>query len=196
MNTIKLQDAIDIIGGQIMTRIVIGKDGNDETIETRRVLVPKCINADGSIDIAEAPKERLKSAPDPKKISSVGDIVMKLSPPYDAGIVTEESAECIIPSFCAIIKCPDTIDRNYLLAFFNSNACKEQLKAQVQGAVMTVLSVGKIKNVSMPLPDLEEQKSIGMRYMKTQRKLGILKQIIQLESKRNDIIFRDLEALV
>ena len=194
MKGIKLQDVLDIYGGQIMTRITATPDTDAEVVETRRVLVPKSINADGSIDVSDLPEEALKASPDPKKISQVGDIVMKLSPPYDAGIVTAESADCIVPSFCAIIKCSDDVDVNYLLAFLNSALCKKQLRAQVLGAVMTVLSVGKVRSVVMPQPELAEQKEIGARFMKTQRKLSIIRQIAQLESKRNDIVFRDLEA--
>ena len=194
MKEIRLQDVLDIYGGQIMTRITANPDTDVEVVESRRVLVPKSISADGAIDISDLPEEALKAVPDPKKVSQVGDIVMKLSPPYDAGIVTEESADCIVPSFCAIIKCSDSVDVNYLLAFLNSGLCKNQLKAQVLGAVMTVLSVGKVKNVIMPLPEMADQVAIGSRFMKTQHKLSVIRQIAQLESKRNDIVFRDLEA--
>ena len=196
MIRVSLSELVTVVGGQIMSRITANTDAGDEVCETRKVVVPKSINADGTIDVSVMPEEALKVEADPKKLTVPGDIVMKLSPPYDAGLVTEETKGCIIPSFCAIVKCPQKMDVRYLLAFMNSATCKEQLQGQVSGSVMTVLSVGKVKNVDIPFPPIEEQEQIGQRFMETQRKLSIIRQIAQLESKRNDIVFRDLERSI
>lgn len=196
MERISLDNAVVVVGGQIMSRVTANSDAGDEIVETRKVLVPKSINPDGTIDVSVMPEEELKVEADGKKVTEVGDIVMKLSPPYDAGLVTEESKGCLVPSFCAIIKPASNVDVHYLLAFMNSALCKNQLQSQVSGSVMTVLSVGKVKNVSMPVPSIEEQQKIGQRYMETQRKLSIIRKISLLESKRNDIVFKELEKLV
>ena len=183
---------LEIIGGQIMTRLAI-KDGSDEEpVEVRKVVIPKCIRADGSIDVTEMPEESLRATPDPKRLTVPGDIVIKLSTPYDAAYVNEEGAGCIVPSFCAIIKSAGQLDLEYLLAFLNSAACKNQLKQQVAGATMAMLSVGKIKNVMIPVPSPERQREIGSQFLETHRKVHLLEQIIRLEQKKNDIYFRDM----
>ena len=51
---------VKIIGGQIMTRVTANTEKGDEVIETRKVLVPKCIHSDGTItaeDICKAIEE-------------------------------------------------------------------------------------------------------------------------------------------
>ena len=196
MERVSFDKLVAVVGGQIMSRITANPDAGDEVVETRKVLIPKSISADGSIDIAVLPEEDLKVEADPKKTTEPGDIVMKLSPPYDAGLVTEATQGCLVPSFCAIIRPTSDVDVQYLLAFMNSTLCKNQLQSQVSGSVMTVLSVGKVKNVNMPLPPIEEQRKIGQRYMESQRKLCIIRQIAQLESKRNDIVFKELERSI
>ena len=183
---------IEIISGQIMSRVTAKPETGDEIIETRRVIVPKAIHSDGTVDCSELPQETLRTEADKKRITQIGDIVIKLSTPYDAAIIDEYSAGCIVPSFCAIIRHDATIDNRYLLAFLNSDCCKDQLKQQVAGAVMTVLSVGKVSSVLIPLATCEEQAVIGNRFIETQRKIRILKEIFELETKRNDIVFRDL----
>ena len=95
---------LEIIGGQIMTRLAIKEGSEEEPVEIRKVVIPKCIHADGSIDVTEMPEESLRASPDPKRLTVPGDIVMKLSTPYDAAYVIEYTAGCIVPSFCAIIK--------------------------------------------------------------------------------------------
>lgn len=196
MERVSFDKLVAVVGGQIMSRITANPDAGDEVVETRKVLIPKSISADGSIDIAVLPEEDLKVEADPKKTTEPGDIVMKLSPPYDAGLVTEATQGCLVPSFCAIIRPTSDVDVQYLLAFMNSTLCKNQLQSQVSGSVMTVLSVGKVKNVNMPLPPIDEQRKIGQRYMESQRKLSIIRQIALLESKRNDIVFKELERSI
>ena len=181
-----------IIGGQIMSRVTANVEKGDEIAETRKVLVPKCIHSDGTIVAEDMPEENLKVCADPKKITKAGDIVIKLSTPYDAGLVTEETAEAIVPSFCAILKLDDSVNRDYLLAFLNSSACKDQLRVQVSGSVMTVLSVGKIGAVDVPIPSRKEQDAIGKRFVDTSNKLALLQKIAALEAKRNDIVFKEM----
>lgn len=192
MDRVLLGDCVEIIGGQVMSRIAAKADVNGKAVETRKVVVPKCINADGSIDVEEMTEELLKAAADVKKLTQVGDIVIKLSPPYDAAIVDDTAADCLVPSFCAIVRGSSKVDIHYLLAFLNSELCKRQLATSVAGAVMTVLSVGKIKNIYVPMPGAEQQHEIGQRYMGTQRKLRIIRKIGELEAKRNDIVFKEM----
>ena len=180
-----------IIGGQIMTRLIAKEEAGDSVVEERKIIVPKCILSDGTIDVKELPVEKLKAPADQKKITTAGDIVIKLSTPYDSAIVTEESAGCLVPSFCAIIRCNE-INNNYLQAFLSTAGCKNQLKNQVAGAVMTILSVGKLGNVDVPYADKSTQEKIGQGYIQTQEKISALKRIVELEEKRNDIIFREL----
>ena len=182
---------IKLIGGQIMSRITTKFEDSEKYGEIK-VVIPKSICADGTVNIDDLAEETLKVAPDEKRITKVDDIVLKLSTPYDAAIIDEDSAGCIVPSFCAIIQYPDTIDKYYLLAYLNSETCKEQLKQQVAGATITVLSVGKVSNVQIPLIDIEEQKKIGRAYYETQQKLKLLNEIIKLESERNSIVFNNM----
>lgn len=191
LKQVKLKDksVATIIGGQLMTRIVAKDDS--VIAEERRVITPKAILSDGTIDIDEITIEKLKVTADPNKLTQVGDIVIKLSTPYDSAIVTEEAKDCLIPSFCAIIRCQD-INREYLQAFLSTTFCKTQLKNQVAGSLVSILSVGKLGNIEIPLPDVDEQQRIGASYMQTQEKLCTLKRILELEVKRNDLIFKEL----
>ena len=193
LSTRKLSDCgIQIIGGQIMSRVTANTEKGDLVVETRKVLVPKCIHSDGTITAADMPEEDLKTAADPKKLTQTGDIVIKLSTPYDAGLVTEETAGAIVPSFCAILKSDNTVNQDYLLAFLNSSVCKDQLKIQVSGSVMTVLSVGKVGAVDVPIPPENEQHAIGSRFIETANRLALLQKIAALEAKRNDIVFKEM----
>ena len=193
---IKIGDikGIEIYSGQIMSRVIAKQDDLD--VQRLRVIVPKAISSIGTINIEELPTECFKpnifNTKD-TRITQIGDIVIKLSTPYDSAIITEETAGCVVPSFCAIIRNYSSIKTEYLQAFLSSKLCKEQLKSQVVGMVMTILSVGKIKDIKIPIPSQERMVEIGEKYMEVQNRVTVLEQIIKLESKRNDIVFNTLE---
>lgn len=187
----KLENFVEITSGQIMSRIV-AKEDIDEKIGSWKVIVPKAITSEGTILVEELPEEELKAKPDDKRITALNDIVIKLSTPFDSAIVTEETVGCVVPSFCAIIRNNNELDIDYLRAFLNSKTCKEQLRQKVTGAVMSILSIGKIKEVEIPIPDRKEQKDIGDRYKSVQEKMNLMRKIVELENKRNDIVFQEL----
>lgn len=192
MQTKKLKDcSVDITGGQIMTRIA-AKNSDNESVQKVKVVIPKAISSNGTIETSLLAEEAIIALPDEKKITKTGDIVIKLSTPYDAAMVDESTAGCIVPSFCAIIRESGELDKGYLLSFLNSEYCKDQLRQQVAGAVMSILSVGKVGNAIIPVPDMGTQKRIATEYVETQRKLRIINQIIALEKKRNDVIFEEM----
>lgn len=183
---------VEMFGGQIMSRLTVCKSPDDEIAAVRKVVVPKCIHPDGSINVDEMAEEQLYTDADAKRVTEPGDIVMKLSTPYDAARVTEESAGSVVPSFCVIIKKFGKVYPDYLLAFLNSSTCKNQIKVLVAGAAMAMLSVGKVKGIRIPVPDEQEQHRIGESFLETQNKVYIMEQIIRLEQKKNNVYFRDL----
>lgn len=191
MKMLKLGELVEIYSGQIMSRIVVDSNIKEEGIEFR-VITPKAISQDGLILKEELPSEILKTAPDVNRITEVGDIVIKLSTPYDSATITKETVGCVVPSFCAILRNIKGVDKDYLQAFLSSKLCKEQLKSKVVGSVMTILSVGKIKDIDVPIPSLREQEEIGNRYREVQNRIVTLKKIVELESKRNDILFNNM----
>ena len=195
IKTLKMSDVADVVSGQIMSRISAEKSKEDKSTTEMRVIVPKAITSEGLISEADIPTERLMSMPDERRITKEGDIVIKLSTPFDSATITKEFVGCLVPSFCAIIRKNENpmIYNDYLQAFLNSELCKEQLRAKVAGAVMTILSVGKINEVEIPVVHDYDQIVIGERYRETQEKVKTFKQIIELETKRNDVVFLNME---
>lgn len=183
---------ISIMTGQIMSRIAAKADIGEEVVDQRRVIIPKAINEDGSISVEAMPVEDLKIVPDENKMTKNGDIVIKLSTPYDAAMIDVDTEGCVVPSFCAIVRNNGSVSNNYLLAFLNSKVCKKQLTDQVAGQAMTILSVGKIKNVVIPVPSIEKQREIGEAFLKSRNKINMIKRIMELEAKRNDALIEEI----
>lgn len=197
MELIKLGELAEITGGQIMTRIKVDNPA-ESPIREVSVIVPKAIEETGVINKESLAKELIKTEVDSKKTAHEGDIIIKLNAPYDCGFATKEVEGAVIPSFCARISIRKEVGTNrlipdYLLAFLNSSRCKNQIERMVQGSVMGIVSVGKLKEIEVPLPEVNRQFSIGNEYANTQHRLHLLSQIIKLEQLSNDACFNELE---
>lgn len=185
----KLGNYIEVFGGQIISRIT-AKDSNSNFAKTITVVTPKSIY-NGCLHKADMAEEIVCQEVDSKKITQIGDLIIKLSSPYDCAIVRQGEEGLVVPSFCAIIRAHD-IDKKYLLAFLNSNACKDQLKKLVMGSVVSMIPIGKLREVVIPIPENKDQYKIGKDYEDIANNIEVLRKIINLEQKKNDIIMYDL----
>lgn len=185
-------NGLNIVGGQIISRIEA--KNISEKYDTMKVLVPKAIS-NGRVNKEELAEVDVKIDVDPKRITRAGDIVMKLSTPYDACLITKEDEGLLVPSFCAIINNipEDMILKEYLLSFLNSKACLMQIKTIVTGSTMAILSVGQIKKISVPAPVLFTQDEIGDRYLQDMEKIRLLERIVKLEKEYLDSRFFEME---
>lgn len=193
MNNQTIGSIAELIGGQIMTRISFNAQKDDESaiVERRKILIPKAIS-NGKVNHKELPEEALMVKADSKKLTKTGDIVIKLSTPYDAALITEDDEGLLIPSFCAILTNIKEVDTKYLLAFLNSVCFKDEIKKSVAGLVMTIVSVGKIREIVIPQATIEEQKRIGNEYWKVLERMELLNRICELEEKKLELTFREL----
>ena len=182
---------MNIIGGQISSRVE-AKDVS-EKYDTMKVLIPKAIS-NGKVSIEELGTLDVKIGVDPKRITKAGDIVMKLSTPYDACLITKDEEGLLVPSFCAIINnVPEYISKEYLLAYINSKACQLQIKNLVTGSTIAILSSGQIKKLSIPVPEIEIQREIADKYIEGVEKVKLLEKIVRLEKEYLDSRFLEME---
>ena len=201
-NTRKLSDLITygglrIFSGQILSRIKANSvdDCKKGSIEFCRVINPKVITTEGVINETLIDKEEPFVVSSKDKLTKEGDIIIKLSTPFDSATITNSTKNCIVPSFCATIRnnsIDSLVTTDYLQAFLNSSICKKQLENMVLGIPMTIISIGMIKDIVIPIPNKRHQEQIGQAYRKMQEKHKILKQIFELENKKNEIIFKEL----
>ena len=182
-----------IVGGQIVKRTIVDPMKGDVVVdEARRTIVAKtigdgCINEDGVVI------NNYKSEPDSKRLTKEGDVVVKLSSPYNAVIIDKDHEGMLLSSFCTIIRNIKGINKNYLVAFLNSDVCQKQLEARTAGSIMSVLSNGKLADLEIPLPDESKQEEIGSYFVKTTKNRILLAKIQKLEEEKLASMIASLE---
>ena len=184
-------NGINVIGGQISSRIEAKYES--EKYETMKVLVPKAIS-NGIVNKEDLGRLNVTLGIDSKKVTKEGDIVIKLSTPYDACLITKDDEGLLVPSFCAIINnIPEDILKEYLLAYLNSKACLRQIKNLIAGTTIAILSSGQIKKLFIPIPELSIQEEIAELYRKSVEKIKLLERITMLEKEYLDSRFIEME---
>ncbi len=186
----KLSDikGLSFIGGQITSRIEADEKKKENVIGKVRVIPPKAIKS-GRIVQDELYEVEYKVEFDEKKLTKAGDVVVKLSSPYDAAYVTKDDEGLLIPSFCIIIRnTGKNVSSEFLTAFCNSGVYLRQVMNMVSGAKVPMLTIGKIKEVNVNLLSLEEQEQVSQYYKNLNEKQIVMEKIISLEKEKLDSV--------
>lgn len=186
----KLEDYAEVIVGQIMTRVTTDDAGEGKTI---CVLSPKAIS-NGIINTYDVGTVVLSKEIDNDKFTREGDVVIKLSTPYDAAYITAETSGLAVPSFCAIIrKSNNRLDAKYLSAFLNSRFVRDQLTAKVSGGNRPMIKVTDIRCLEIPNISESDMKDIGEAFMFSGKKKEALLEMIRTEEQiMNTIVMNSI----
>ena len=163
-----------------------------------KVLVPKAIK-NGRIDEKLLENQVLIKDPktgEAKKVDDFktkdGDIVIKLSSPYDSCLITPEFEGLLIPSFCMkIVVDEELIDRDFFLAYLSSDFFRTELKNKCHGAVTALTKKSDFRRITVPEVPSEKQIEIGQRFRKVTQLENLMNRYRELERERLDRILEE-----
>ena len=199
----KLSDiAGEIYTGVLTRRVVFDdselaamSDAETATLESARILVPKAI-ADGVIDPNQLQEVKLKKEVKEKFRTHLGDVIMKLSSPYDCCVIEDEEDEnLIVPSFCLRIGSIDEdYDPYFVMAYLTSASAWKQIEKTMMGRALSIISNESVSELILPVMTPEKRREAGERYMKTLEFRRTAGRVIKLEKERNDSLFLSMEV--
>ena len=194
----KLKDIADCIITAVLTRRVVydGED-NDSSLKEGKILVPKAID-DGLIDHSLLQRVKLDKEVKDKFYTKKGDVIMKLSTPYDSCFIDREEDEgLIVPSFSLIIRgLKSDYDPYFIMAFLSSRYAWNQIERLRSGRTITILSNESVAELDIPEFKKLERERISERYKNYLEFKRMSSEIIELEKERNDVMFFSKEASV
>ena len=194
----KLKDIADcIITGVLTRRVVYDGEDNDSSLKEGKILVPKAID-DGLIDHSLLQTVKLDKEVKDKFYTKKGDVIMKLSTPYDSCFIDREEDEgLIVPSFSLIIRgLKSDYDPYFIMAFLSSRYAWNQIERLRSGRTITILSNESVAELDIPEFKKLERERISERYKNYLEFKRMSSEIIELEKERNDVMFFSKEASV
>ncbi|GAB6170848.1 hypothetical protein JCM15765_03260 [Paradesulfitobacterium aromaticivorans] len=187
----KIGDASDInvYSGQIISRVEAKDEAGDDVIEERQVLIPKAIS-DGRVNHSDLGIVKLKKSVDGDRITKKGDVVLKLSTPYDAAYIEEDDEGLIVPSFCCIIRIGKDakVDPEFLVSYLNTSYARELLKAKVAGSTMPMIKISDVKEFEVPDIPMKKQCELGEAYSLSCKKQSVLRELLINEQKTIEVV--------
>ena len=188
----KIRDIADEIITGVLTRRVVWEEGNGDPslLKSEKILVPKAIN-DGLIDHSLLQEVKLYKDVKDKFYTKKGDVIMKLSTPYDSCVIEKEEDEgLIVPSFSLIIrKINPKYNPYFVMAFLSSKCAWAQIKNSREGRVLSIINNVSVAELDVPDFNDEEIKEISNRYKRFLNFKRLSAEIISLEKERNDSLF-------
>ena len=194
----KLKDITEsIITGVLTRRIVYDGEDNNPSLKGGKILVPKAID-NGFIDHSLLQSVKLEREVKDKFYTKMGDVIMKLSTPYDSCTIDREEDEgLIVPSFSVIIRGIDgKYNPYFIMAFLSSKYAWNQIERLRSGRVMTILSNESVAELEIPEFSKSEIERISERFKNYLKFKRLSSEIMELEKERNDILFFSKEASV
>lgn len=188
----KIRDIADEIITGVLIRRVVWEEGNGDPslLKSEKILVPKAIN-DGLIDHSLLQEVKLYKEVKDKFYTKKGDVIMKLSTPYDSCVIEKEEDEgLIVPSFSLIIrKINPKYNPYFVMAFLSSKCAWSQIKNSREGRVLSIINNVSVAELDVPDFNDEEIKEISNRYKRFLNFKRLSAEIISLEKERNDSLF-------
>lgn len=175
---------INVYSGQIISRLEAKDEVGDNVLEERKVLIPKAIS-NGRVNHSDLGIVKLKKSVDAERITKKGDVVLKLSTPYDAAYIEEDDEGLVVPSFCCIIRIGKEakINPEFLVTYLNTSYARELLKAKVAGSTMPMIKISDVKDFEVPDISITKQQTLGEAYSLSCHKQSVLKDLLLNEQK-------------
>lgn len=195
----KLEELVEhITVGQIMSRVSYKDDEEREGYEEAvHVLVPSAISG-GVIHHENLGVAVLKKEVSQDRITRNGDIVIKLSSPYDSALITENDEKLVVPSFCALIRGinAERIDVRYLVGYLNSPYTVAKLIAGINSTAMAMIRGKSLMELKIEFPDIYQQRVAGRAYWSSCRKKALLERMVaQQQVVSENIILETLKEV-
>lgn len=185
MNPVMLSDCADVIGGYVYnTRKKI-----DSPVSVKMIKVE---NFDGCVvDTASAQEVEIEESKVSNYLVQKGDILLaSKGTVIRAAIVQNIDEPCIFNSNINVIRVKEgaNLIPEFLLSYLNSDLWMKQLLLIQTGGIVKNISLKALRDMDIPMLDMDTQEAIEVRFNKLQQKLVEAKKAVnEYENKINGL---------
>ena len=154
-----------------------------------RLLSLRCIKEPGVLDVDLAEPYAANDELKPEFLTQQDDILVRLSAPYTAALVDEESADYVVPSHFAIIRVDKSkVDPAYVLWILRQQSTLKQIYQNVSGTVaFGTISSNFFNDLKIDAIPLEKQRLIGAILKLSEREQTLLSELAKVKAEQTRI---------
>lgn len=183
---------------EIRTGIVVARKKANAESENKieyPLINLKCISENGKINLEATEKFEASELIAPEFLTKKGDILVRLSMPYTATIITEEKEQgYVIPSHFAIIRVDKTLAvPEYILWLLRSSRIQQQIRMNQSGSSgFGTISSGFFNNINVQLPAMEQQQLIGNLLALSEKEQSLLHRLALEKQKYTNAVLEKI----
>jgi restriction endonuclease S subunit len=123
----------------------------------------------------------------PEFLTQQDDILVRLSAPYTAALVDDESADYVVPSHFAIIRVDKSkVDPAYVLWILRQQSTLKQIYQNVSGSVaFGTINSSFFNDLKIDIIPLEKQRLIGAVLKLSEREQTLLSELAKAKAELN-----------
>ena len=181
-----LKDVSNIRTGLVTARKQAKGPENGDFREYR-LLSLRCIKEPGVLDVGLAEPYAANDELKPGFLTQQDDILVRLSAPYTAALVSNESTGYVVPSHFAIIRVDKPkVDPAYVLWILRQQSTLKQIYQNVSGAVaFGTINSNFFNELKIDAIPLEKQRLIGAILKLSEREQALLSELARAKAELN-----------
>ncbi len=152
-----------------------------------RLLSLRCIKEPGVLDVGLAEPYAANDELKPEFLTQQDDILVRLSAPYTAALVSNESTGYVVPSHFAIIRVDKSkVDPAYVLWILRQQSTLKQVYQNVSGSVaFGTINSSFFNDLKIDIIPLEKQRLIGEILKLSEREQALLSELARAKAELN-----------
>lgn len=175
-DSLKLGDYTKIRTGLVLSR----KEAATEAVAHQyTALTLKALTESGMIDHEATEPYSAAAVLKREYFTHTDDVLLRLSAPYTAVLVTKDDEDLLVPSHFTIIRVNQKHLDPYYLHWWLTQNRKRFYKAASGGTMMGTISSGYVGELDITLPPITEQKNIGSLIQLAYREQQLLSQLAE-----------------
>ena len=149
--------------------------------DTGEIIALRALNLrHGELDLTDIKRiDKAVSDSLPRSKLFTGDILLTYTGNGygDCAIITDNNKYHLAPNICKITPNAEKIDPYFLYSYIRSHEFYQQMSNHMVGSSQPTIPMKTIRQLKVPVPDLEEQKKIKMVVMAIDEKIRVNRQI-------------------
>lgn len=191
ISRVRLGDVATVRCGLVLSR----KQSPTPTDARYRLLNLRSINADGCVEMTMLDEyyavERLSS----EYLSQVGDVIVRLTAPYTAILVDDETAGMVVSSNFVIIRPnPRQLISGYLAWLLNTRKAKHVIFENTSSNMLGAINPRYFACMEVVLPSIDRQFAIADLNALALKEGRLLRQLADEKKRYSDLILNTLQT--
>lgn len=182
-----------IRSGLVLSR----KETQDSNCVRYQALNLRSINADGYIEFEKLDQYNAIEKLNPEYLSQIGDVIVRLTSPYTAVLIDEQTAGMVISSNFVIIRTDkQKVLPEYLYWLLNTSPVKRKIFANTSSNMLGAIHAKYFVDMPIPTTSIQDQRKIAEINSLAKRERQLLLKLVEekeaLYSRLIDQVQKDI----